>query len=309
MHCKMHNDRTALNVFRSPVYGCAMSILRLLPLFLLPIMAFSAAAQCCCSEVVLQVSLADVPWVHSEREFAVEEDTWGTVLQVDKDSTDRRLTVWIDAGCGVADRRLTITRRSTGERMELRVLFVGFDGSHPGLRVPFVAGSYEVDLERLIACAGAEATIDRTHRAPTRIEMLCGTCRFLVESDSTGVLLEPLDICCGACTSGGVVDGSRGKAGYPAGQLALERAVVDAIGRSGGGALRRPIRLNAVGCVNEQGHLYVSIEQEQTDQIYAVEMAMMQMEGWVPARISDPDAPDGWRALRSMVRFNLDLTP
>jgi hypothetical protein len=51
------------------------------------------------------------------------------------------------------------------------------------------------------------------------------------------------------------------------------------------------------------------MEQEQTDQIYAVEMAMMQMEGWVPARISDPDAPDGWRALRSMVRFNLDLTP
>ncbi|MBL8000678.1 MAG: hypothetical protein JNL05_01845 [Flavobacteriales bacterium] len=281
----------------------------LLFLSFLPTAAVEASAQCCCSEVILQVSLADVPWVHSEREFRVEEGAWGTVYQVDRDSTDRRLTVWLDAGCGVADRRLTITRTTTGERMELRVLFMGFDGAHPGLRVPFVGGRYEIDLERLISCTGADVRLDRRPAVPERTELGCGTCRVVLEHDSLGVLLEPLDLCCGACASGGVEDGGNGKASYPDGQQALERAVVSAMDRPGRKGPRRPMTLDAVGCVNEHGEVYVRMEQEQTDQVYLVEMALMHVKGWSTAWVSDPASTDGRRPLRSMVRFSLDLRP
>lgn len=281
----------------------------LLFLSFLPTAAVEASAQCCCTEVILQVSLADVPWVHSEREFRVEEGAWGTVYHLDRDSTDRRLTVWLDAGCGVADRRLTITRTTTGERMELRVLFMGFDGAHPGLRVPFVGGSYEIDLERLISCTGADVRLHRRPRTPERTEFLCGTCRVVMEHDSLGVLLEPLYLCCGACASGGVDDGGRGKAGFPDGQEALEQAVLSQLEGSGRSAFRRSIILNAVGCVNERGDVYARMEQEQTDPVYKVEMALMHVKGWSPAWVSDPAAPDGRRPLRSMVRFNLDLRP
>ena len=114
-----------------------------------------SSAQCCCSDILVHVSLEDLPFVHSEREFEVQslDEHHGSHLS-DRDSTDHRLMVRLDAGCGLAERRFTVTRKPTGERMELHVLFLGFDGLHPSLRVPFTPGVYEVDLEHLIGCAG-----------------------------------------------------------------------------------------------------------------------------------------------------------
>jgi len=114
-----------------------------------------ASAQCCCSDILVHVSLEDLPFVHSEREFEVQslDEHHGSHLP-DRDSTDHRLMVRLDAGCGLAERRFVVTRKPTGERMEMHVLFLGYDGLHPSLRVPFTPGVYEVDLEHLIGCAG-----------------------------------------------------------------------------------------------------------------------------------------------------------
>ncbi|HRH69202.1 MAG TPA: hypothetical protein PLB89_06835 [Flavobacteriales bacterium] len=285
-----------------------MTSFRLLPLFLLAFAVQHATAQCCCADVILHVDLSGVAWMNSEHEFSVDGHALGLAHRLDSDSTDRRLVIWLDAGCGTADRKLTITRTTTGERMELRVLYEGFEGSHPGLRIPFVAGNYEIDLERIISCTGA---LERQMVVPPvkeRLEVLCGTCRVLMEHDSLGVWLEPLDLCCGACGTGGVGDMGNGKASFPAGQLALEQAIVAAMAKRGK-ALRRPITLNAVGFVNERGESWVSLEGEHSDVMYDVEVAAWNLEGWVPAYISAPEAPDDRRTLRSMVRFKLDLRP
>lgn len=276
--------------------------------FLVLLQINTTRSQCCCMDIELLIPVDHLPGVLSERAFEVKE-TRGqyTFHRVDRDSTDGVLRLFLDAGCGLRDTHLEITRTTTGERMELRVLFMGFDGAHPGLRVPFVGGSYEVDLERLISCTGADVRLHRRPRTPERTEFLCGTCRVVMEHDSLGVLLEPLDLCCGACASGGVDDGGPGKASFPYGQEALEQAVVGQLEGSGRSALRRSITLDAVGCVNERGDVYARMEQEQTDPVYKVEMALMHVKGWSPAWVSDPAAPDGRRPLRSMVRFRLDL--
>lgn len=280
-------------------------LLLLLSLFL----PFAGNAQCCCTNIVLRIPLDHLSWVHSDREFEVVE-TRGTYTfhRVDKDSTDKQLDLLLDAGCGLRDIGLAITRRTTGDRMTLAVLFVGFDGWHPGLRIPFRPGTFEVDLERMIGCAGLDRAWDRAgtgKQEPSTVELTCGGCLLRVERDSVGVMLEPLDRWPGGCGAGSVEGDAYGKASYPDGQLlflsALEKKQAEWRGRGvpdGRG-------WTGFGHVGPTGSFHARMDREQTERVYDLEMSLMQITGWKPAWVPDTETPDGRRSIQSMVRFTL----
>ncbi|HMQ74778.1 MAG TPA: hypothetical protein PKE21_08080 [Flavobacteriales bacterium] len=267
-------------------------------------------AQCCCTNIVLQIPLDHLSWVQSDRAFEVKE-TRGqyTFHRADKDSTDGRLDLLLDAGCGLRDIQLEITRRTNGERMVLTVLFVGFDGWHPGLRVPFRPGSFEVDLERMVGCAGLDRWQDRTAadaRVPSTEEVSCGGCRLRVERDSTGVLLEPLDLWTDGCGAGSVEGDAYGKAGYTDGQLTFLEAL--AIQHAQGRPRSFPDGRgwSGIGHVGPTGSFHARMDREQTERVYDLEMSLMHITGWKPAWVLDEAAPGGRRSIGSMVRFTLE---
>ena len=281
-------------------------LLLLLSLFL-PV---AGNAQCCCTDIVLQIPIDHLSGVHSDREFDVKE-TRGqyTFHRVDKDSTDKQLDLLLDAGCGLRDIGLEITRRTTGERMTLSVLFVGFDGWHPGLRIPFRPGAFEVDLERMIGCAGLDRGWDRARGErpePSTVELTCGGCRLRVERDSMGVMLEPLDLWPGGCGAGSVEGDAYGKASFTDGQrtfldaLAVQhaqgrsRSVPDGRGWSG------------FGHVGPTGSFQARMDREQTERVYDLEMSLMHITRWKPAWVLNEAAPGGKRNIGSMVRFTLE---
>ena len=285
-----------------------MPTFRLLLLLALSFRAFNTAAQCCCSDIDLRIPLHHLPWIHSDREFDVVE-TRGqyTFHRVDKDSTDKQLDLSLDAGCGLRDIQLAITRRTTGERMELSVLFIGFDGWHPGLRIPFRPGSFEVDLERMIGCAGLAGSWDYLAADtfnPTMTEVTCGGCRLRVERDGSGVTLEPLDLWTGGCGAGSVEGDAYGKASYPEGQPLFRKAVDDEQARGGGVPDGR--RWSGYGVVGPDGSFHARMDREQTERVYELEMSLMRISGWKPAWVPDAEAPGGQRNIRSMVRFTLE---
>lgn len=266
-------------------------------------------AQCCCTDIGLLIPIDHLPWVHSDREFEVKE-TRGqyTFHRVDKDSTDGLLHLMLDAGCGLRDTHLEITRTTTGERMTLSVLFVGFDGWHPGLRIPFRSGAFEVDLERMIGCAGLDHGWNRTGAdtlSPTIEEVDCGGCRLRVERMGVGVWLEPMELWAGSCGAGTVEDDVHGKASYPEGQL-LFRAAVEEQAKDGSRGIPDHRRWSGYGVVGANGSFRARIEREQTERVYDLEMSLMHITGWKPAWVLDEAAPGGRRYIGSMVRFTLE---
>jgi len=296
-----------LNLCRHGLYRCMM--LRTFP-FLLLLVAIRAPAQCCCSDIEVQVTLDTLAGVGSEREFNVaHSDQFHWIVQADQDSTDRRLSIRLDAGCGVAERRVTITRRSTGECMELIVLFIGFDGGHPVLRVPFRSGTHEVDYERLIDCTGANEYVNSAIRdtlTSWSTVVACGPCQVLMKVDSNGVVLEPLPQLSGGCAAGRVGSIDPNEAGFPGGQPALQQEV-ERLYR-----LRRPTfqgfpnTLTGIGVVSDQGSFSTRIRQQQIDLVYNAERALEDLTSWRPASVLHSAAPNDRRPIRSIVRFTLD---
>jgi hypothetical protein len=274
----------------------------------------SANAQCCCTNIVLLIPVDHLQGVLGERAFEVKE-TRGqyTFHRVDKDSTDGVLHLFLDAGCGLRDTHLEITRTTTGERMALSVLFVGFDGWHPGLRIPFRSGVFEVDLERMIGCAGLDHRWDRAAAdtlSPAVEEVGCGGCRLRVERSGDGVWLEPLDLWPGGCSAGSVEGDAYGKASYPEGQLLFRTAVEDEQAKDGARGVPAHRPWSGYGVVGANGSFHARMDQEQTQRIYQLEMSLMKVQGWRPAWVPDPQAPGGRRDIGSMVRFTLDrLSP
>lgn len=292
-----------------PLEGCSLRGF-LLPLFAL-ISAPDLFPQCCCTNIVLEVTLDNVVDLRSDRDFEVKE-TRGqyTFTSVDKDSTDRRLSLLLDAGCGLMERRLLITRRATGERMELSVLFVGFDGWHPGLRVPFRSGTYDLDLERMIGCAGLDQGWDRSAAAalaPSVSLVSCGSGSLRVHRDAEGAMLEPLDLETQAFRPGHVACDAPRFACFPDGPLLLSQRTGSAADQRGG-AERTARMVTGFGHVSATGYSHVRMDTEQTERIHNVEMAMMGELGWRAAWVPDASAPDGRRAIASMMRFSLDLS-
>jgi len=272
--------------------------------------AFNADAQCCCSNIVLQIPLDHLSWVHSVRAFEVKE-TRGqySFHRADKDSTDGRIDLLLDAGCGLRDIQLEITRRTNGERMTLSVLFVGFDGWHPGLRIPFRPGAFEVDLERMIGCAGLDRGWDRAEAdtlEPTIEDVTCGGCRLRVERDSMGVMLEPVDLWTGGCGAGSVDGDAYGKASYPDGQLQFCTAVEAKQAERRGRSVPDERHWTGHGVVGPEGSFYARMDREQTERVYELEMSLMHITGWKPAWVADEAAPGGRRTIGSMVRFTLE---
>ncbi len=299
-----------MNHFRSSVYGCPMPTFRLLLLLFVPFRVLHAGAQCCCTDIVLQIPLDHLSWVHSDREFEVKE-TRGqyTFHHVDKDSTDGRIDLLLDAGCGLRDIGLEITRRNTGERMMLTVLFVGFDGWHPGLRIPFRSGVFEVDLERMIGCAGLDRSWDRAAAdtlSPTDEEVTCGGCRLRVERSRDGVWLEPLDLWTGGCGAGSVEGDAYGKASYTDGQLLFRTVVEEKQAEQRGRSVPDGRGWSGFGHVGPTGSFYARMDREQTERVYELEMSLMHITGWKPAWVPDEAAPGGRRNIGSMVRFTLE---
>lgn len=267
-------------------------------------------AQCCCTNIVLRIPLDHLSWVHSDREFEVKE-TRGqyTFHRADKDSTDGQLDLLLDAGCGLRDIGLEITRRTTGERMTLSVLFVGFDGWHPGLRIPFRPGAFEVDLERMIGCAGLDRGWNRAAAdtlMPSMEELTCGGCRLRVEHDSLGVMLEPLDLWTGGCGAGSVEGDAYGKASYPGGQLLFRTALEEMQAERRDRIVPDGQGWSGIGHVDPTGSFNARMDQEQTEHVYELEMSLMRISGWKPAWVPDPVAPEGKRPIGSMVRFTLE---
>ncbi|MBL7982265.1 MAG: hypothetical protein JNL52_10715 [Flavobacteriales bacterium] len=271
--------------------------------------AINADAQCCCTNIVLQIPLDHLAWVHSDRAFEVKE-TRGqyTFHMTDKDSTDGRIDLLLDAGCGLRDIHLEITRRTTGERMTLAVLFVGFDGWHPGLRIPFRPGAFEVDLERMIGCAGLDRSWDRKADAvlvPSTDELTCGGCRLRVERDSLGVMLEPTDLWTGGCGAGSVEGDPNGKASYTGGQPTFLDALALQHAQGRQQSVPDGMTWSGFGQVGPTGSFYARMDREQTERVYALEMSLMHITGWRPAWVPDESAPEGRHPVSSMVRFTL----
>ncbi len=270
----------------------------------------SLFGQCCCSDIVLRIPLDQLSRVHSDREFEVLE-TRGqyTFHRVDQDSTDKQLDLLLDAGCGLRDIQLAITRRTTGERMELSVLFIGFDGWHPGLRIPFRPGVFEVDLERMIGCAGPAGSWDYLAGdtlKPTLTDVTCGGCRLRVERDSLGVILEPLDLWPGGCGAGSVEGDAHGKASYPGGQGLFLNAVDHEQAKGGSRSVPDGKHWTGYGVVGPTGSFHARMDREQTERVYELEMSLMHITGWKPAWVPAASAPDGRRTISSMVRFTLE---
>ncbi len=284
-------------------------MLRTLP-FLLLLVTLRAPAQCCCSDIEVQITIDALDAVGSERAFELaRSDEFHGEFQADGDSTDGRLSIRLDAGCGLAERRVTITRRPTGERMELIVLFIGFDGRHPVLRVPFRAGSFEVDYERLCDCTGANEYLQSAIRdtlTSWSTVAVCGSCRVLMDVDINGVVLEPLGLEKGGCAAGEVEPATPSEAAYPGGQRAFQLEVERLL------KLRRPSfqgfsnTLTGVGMVSENGRFGARIFQEQTHLVYTAERALEDLINWRPVSVPHPAAPEGRRPIRSIVRFRLD---
>jgi hypothetical protein len=248
--------------------------------------------------------------MHNDREFDVVE-TRGryTFHRVDKDSTDKQLDLLLDAGCGLRDIQLEITRRTNGERMVLTVLFVGFDGWHPGLCIPFRPGAFEVDLERMIGCAGLYRGWDRASSerpAPSVVELTCGGCRLRVERDSVGVMLEPLDLWPGGCGAGSVEGDAYGKASYPGGQLLFRTVVEQTQTEQRGRSAPDGRGWSGFGHVGPNGSFHARMDREQTERVYDLEMSLMHITGWKPAWVLNEAAPGGRRNIGSMVRFTLE---
>lgn len=287
-----------------------MPTFRLLLLLFVSFRAFNADAQCCCTNIVLQIPLDHFSRGHSDRAFEVKE-TRGqyTFHRADKDSTDGRIDLLLDAGCGLRDIQLEIMRRTTGERMTLTVLFVGFDGWHPGLRVPFWHGAFEVDLERMIGCAGLDRWQDRTAAdalVPSTEEIGCGGCRLRVERDSAGVMLEPLELWTGGCGAGSVEGDAYGKASYAGGQLLFRTVMEQQQAEQRGRSVPDGRGWSGFGHVGPAGSFHARMDREQTERVYELEMSLMHINGWKPAWMPDAEAPDGRRSIPSMVRFTLE---
>jgi hypothetical protein len=298
-----------LQVYRSTMMH-RPNLLRVLVQLMLALLAQGLRAQCCCSNIVLRVPLDHLSWVHSDREFDVVE-TRGqyTFHRVDKDSTDKQLDLLLDAGCGLRDIGLEITRRTTGERMMLSVLFVGFDGWHPGLRIPFRPGVFEVDLERMIGYAGLAGSWDYLAAdtlKPTMTVVTCGGCRLRVERDSLGVVLEPLDLWTGGCGAGSVEGDAYGKASYPDGQLLFRTVVEQKQAEQRGRSVPGGRGWSGFGHVGPTGSFHARMDREQTERVYELEMSLMHITGGKPAWVPDDAAPGGRRNIGSMVRFTLD---
>ena len=269
--------------------------------------ASEATAQCCCTDIVVQVSLKELAYVHTEREFEVRslDEHHGTYLS-DRDSTDGYLLVRMDAGCGVMERRFTITRTTTGERMDLSVLFVGFDGVHPALRVPFLQGNYEVDFTRLRYSAEAALPQDLAPSATATSRIApCGACNVRVDRDSTGVTLELLNLREGGCGPGRVEMSRGGLAYCPDGQGTFQAKVQEVLGRKAGTHAKGSMLYTGIASINDNGRFYGRIHHERTDHVSAMEMALMDGPIWSPAWVADANAPDGKRVVSSMVRFTL----
>ncbi|MEX1132477.1 MAG: hypothetical protein WEC15_04560 [Flavobacteriales bacterium] len=298
-----------MNASITRVYGSVMAR-NLTFFFVLLFSAVRLSAQCCCSDILVHVSLEGLANVHSEREFEVLslDEHHGAHLS-DRDSTDQSLLVRMDTGCGLAERRFAITSKTTGERMELSVLFIGFDGVHPDLRVPFRSGTYEVDYERLISCTGANEYL-RSANSDTLTHwstvVPCGPCRVLMEVDINAVVLEPLEMGSGGCAAGRVDPFDPSEAAYPGGQQAFQLEV-ERLYR-----LRRPSyrgfpnTLNGIGVVSEQGRFSTRILQPQTDLVYQAERALEELTNWRQASVPNAAGPGSRRPIRSMVRFRLD---
>jgi hypothetical protein len=266
-----------------------------------------ASAQCCCSDILVHISLKDLAYVHSEREFKVQslDEHHGSYLS-DRDSTDGRLMVRMDVGCGVMERRFTITHITTGERMELNVLFVGFDGGHPALRVPFLPGRHEVDYTRLRESARALLPKDLLPSdTATSQTVHCGACAVRVDRDRTGVTLEPLNLSEGGCGPGRVRMSGAGLAYCPDGQGAFQANVQESLDRKLCFRAKGSVLYHGIASINVRGHFHGRIDHEQTDRVYAMEIALMDGPLWIPAWVVDADTPGGEREVSSMVRFTL----
>ncbi|MGV3637297.1 MAG: hypothetical protein ACO1NQ_06570 [Flavobacteriales bacterium] len=279
----------------------------LLLLVCLLIGAGEACAQCCCSDILVQVSLKDLAYVHSEREFEVRSmDEYHGSYLADRDSTDGHLLVRMDAGCGVAERSFAIIRTTTGERMDLNVLFVGFDGTHPVLRVPFRPGNYEVDFTRLRESAAAAIPHDLEPSATATSRIVpCGTCAVRVDRDSNEVTLELLNLHEGGCGPGRVEMSGVGLAYCPDGQGAFQAKLQGMLDRKVGIQAKGSVLYTGIASINDIGRIHGRIEHEQTDRVHAMEMALMDGPLWSPAWVLDPDIPGGKRMVSSMVRFTL----
>ncbi len=260
-----------------------------------------ASAQCCCSDIRLSITVSD----GKESDYVMVRDAY-EVRSRDMDSTDQVLSIDLDAGCGVAEREVTITRNSTKQVMELHVLFIGFDGVHPGLRVPFQPGKYEVDFTRLRESAGASRREDLapSDTATSRI-VQCGTCTVRLERDSKGVTMEPLDLREGGCGPGRVEVGGIGQAYCPDGQGAFQASVQELIDRKVGLRAKGSVMYTGIASINDRGNFYGRIAHEQTDRVYNIEIGLMKGPLWTPAWVVDADAPGGKRMVSSMVRFKL----
>lgn len=230
----------------------------------------------------------------------------------DRDSTDGTLVFQLDASCGVMERTLTITHRSTKEQMFLHMLFTGFDGYHPRLRLPFLAGEHEVDFDRLRDCTGA----DRLERlAPndtttvTRSTVRCGPCHVAVQQDRYGVTIEPLDLARGGCGPGRIDLDATSFAHCPGGQIAFQAGVQEELNKRLSLRPNDSVLYTGIASVSEQGRFHGRMDQEQTDLVYKLELALMRGPDWSPAWMYDVQSPDGKRPLNSMVRFKLIKGP
>jgi hypothetical protein len=267
-----------------------------------------AVAQCCCSDIMLLVTL---------EHGAIEGDHDMTydnyqVSSYDRDSTDGTLHFRMDAGCGITERTLTITRRYAKEQMVLHVLFTGFDGVHPSLRVPFLPGEYEVDFDRLRDCSGAdhfERLTPSDTTTVTRSTIPCGACNVLVQQDRYGVALEPMDLAHGGCGPGHVEVDAPGLAYCHGGQIAFQAGVKEELNKRLSLRPNGSVLYSGIARVSERGQFHGRMKEEQTDLVYELELALMRGPDWSPAWVYDVQSPDGKRPVNSVVRFKLIKAP
>ena len=278
--------------------------MRLYSLSFLLLFTLHAAAQCCCTDILLYVSVGD----HPEGDYAAAFHP--QVSPADADSTDGLISFHMDAGCGLAERVVSLTRRSTGEQMELHVLFVGHDGGHPMFRVPFTPGVFDIDLERIINCGNTQALVKETTDGPGSSGkgiVDCGGWKVGWERALGQITFELFDLRTGVYAPGSAEDAGTGKAHCTGGKAGFqtnlgpqfeEEEVSRGIWRS---------TYTGIAYVTEDGGFGARMDKEQTNKVYALEMVPMKCTAWQPARIPDAGESDGFRNIGSMVRYRFVL--